>query len=67
MDLCSKRIAGWNLDDSLAIEAFQRAIRRWPAPEVHHSDRGVQYATQDFRNTLKIYSVIPSMSRKACC
>ena len=71
MDLCSKRIAGWNLDNSLAaplaIEAFQRAVRRWPAPGLHHSDRGVQYAAQDFRNTLKIYNVIPSMSRKGCC
>ena len=71
MDLCSKRIAGWNLDDSLAaplaVEAFQRAVRRWPAPELHHSDRGVQYAAQDFRNTLQLYNVTPSMSRKGCC
>ena len=71
MDLCSKRIAGWNLDDSLAaplaIEAFQRAVRRWPAPELHHSDRGVQYAAQDFRDRLKVYNVTPSMSRKGCC
>jgi transposase InsO family protein len=41
---------------------------RWPsAPALHHSDRGVQYAAQDFRQTLKIYDVSPSMSRKACC
>ena len=71
MDLCSKRIAGWNLDDSLAaplaVEAFQRAVRSWSAPMLHHSDRGVQYAAQEFRNTLKIYNVAPSMSRKGCC
>jgi putative transposase len=71
MDLCSKRIAGWKLDDSLAtplvLEAFQRAVSSWSAPVLHHSDRGVQYAAQDFRKTLKFYDVIPSMSRKACC
>jgi putative transposase len=49
------------------VEAFQRAVRNWSAPALHHSDRGVQYAAQDFRETLKIYHVIPSMSRKACC
>lgn len=72
MDLCSKRIAGWNLDDSLAaplvVDAFERAVQSWSTvPELHHSDRGVQYAAQDFRQTLKIYAVTPSMSRKACC
>ena len=41
---------------------------RWPsAPALHHSDRGVQYAAKDFPQTLKIYDVSPSMSRKACC
>jgi transposase InsO family protein len=71
MDLCSKRIAGWKLDDSLAaplvIEAFQRAVSSWSAPALHHSDRGVQYAAQDFRQRLNIYGVTPSMSRKANC
>jgi transposase InsO family protein len=71
MDLCSRRVAGWNLDDSLAaplvVEAFQRAVKCWSAPVLHHSDRGVQYAAQDFRNTLKSYNVTPSMSRKGCC
>jgi putative transposase len=46
MDLCSKRIAGWKLDDSLAaplvVEAFQRAVSSWSAPALHHSDRGIQ-------------------------
>jgi putative transposase len=71
MDLCSKRIAGWKLDHSLAaplvVEAFQRAVSSWSAPALHHSDRGVQYAAQDFRQVLQIYHVIPSMSRKANC
>jgi len=71
MDLCSRRLAGWDLDDSLAtplvVEAFQRATKRWQAPRMHHSDRGVQYASQLFRNTLKSHNVTPSMSRKANC
>jgi putative transposase len=72
MDLCSKRLAGWKLDNSLAaplvVEAFERAVRSWSkVPELHHSDRGVQYAAQDFRKALQTYDVTPSMSRKACC
>jgi putative transposase len=71
MDLCSKRLAGWKLDSSLTaplvVEAFARAVKNWSAPKLHHSDRGVQYAAQDFRQALKSHEVIPSMSRKACC
>jgi hypothetical protein len=36
------------------------------APALHHSDRGVQYAAQDFRKLLKTHDVLP-MSRKICC
>jgi putative transposase len=72
MDLCSKRLAGWKLDNSLAaplvVEAFERAVRGWSTvPELHHSDRGVQYAASNFRHLLKAYQITPSMSRKACC
>jgi putative transposase len=72
MDLCSKRLAGWKLDNSLAaplvVEAFERAVRSWSTvPALHHSDRGVQYAAQDFRKALQTYNVTPSMSRRACC
>jgi putative transposase len=49
------------------IEAFQRAVSSWSAPALHHSDRGVQYAAQDFRQQLNIYGVTPGMSRKANC
>jgi putative transposase len=71
LDLCSKRLAGWKLDSSLTaplvVEAFARAVKNWSAPKLHHSDRGVQYAAQDFRQALKSHEVIPSMSRRACC
>jgi putative transposase len=72
MDLCSRRIVGWKLDSSLAaplvVDAFQRALKGWAvAPRVHHSDRGIQYATASFRQLLQAHQVQPSMSRKANC
>jgi putative transposase len=71
MDLCSKRLVGWKLDNSLAtplvLEAFQRAVKTWSAPALHHSDRGIQYAAQAFRQALQFYQVTPSMSRQANC
>jgi putative transposase len=72
LDLCSKRLAGWklgySLEAELVIEAFGRAVKLWNvAPEIHHSDRGVQYASKDFRRVLDLHEVSASMSRKACC
>jgi putative transposase len=69
MDLYSRTIVGWKLADSLAapivLEAFQRAVKAWSVPEIHHSDRGIQYAAGDFRRELKAYGVSSSMSAKA--
>ena len=72
LDLCSKRLVGWKLSSSLATplvqEAFERALKLWPVgPQLHHSDRGVQYASSAFRQLLLSHQVTPSMSRKACC
>ena len=72
LDLCSKRLVGWKLSPSLATplveEAFQRALKLWPGgPELHHSDRGIQYASSAFRQLLHSNQVTLSMSRKACC
>ena len=72
LDLCSKRLLGWKLSTSLASsvvqEAFERALKLWSvAPQIHHSDRGVQYASSSFRQLLDSYQVSASMSRKACC
>ena len=72
LDLCSKRVAGWKLSSSLAAplvqEAFERAVKLWSVcPVLHHSDRGIQYASSSFRELLNFYQVIPSMSRQACC
>jgi putative transposase len=72
LDLCSKRLVGWKLSTSLATplveEAFQRALKLSPGgPGLHHSDRGIQYASSAFRQLLLSSKVTPSMSRKACC
>jgi transposase InsO family protein len=70
LDACSRRVIGWALDrtleDDLAIAALQMALqRRSPAPGlVHHSDRGVQYASRDYTGLLLDHGCIISMSRK---
>jgi transposase InsO family protein len=73
MDLCSRRIVGYALQDtmdrSLVLSALNQAVRiRQPAPGlIHHSDRGVQYAAHGYRQRLSEHGIVPSMSRRACC
>jgi len=73
MDLFSRHIVGWGLRDSLnsdlAIQAQQQALRkRRPAAGwLCHSDRGVQYTSQDYRQLLKQNKGVASMSRKGNC
>ena len=73
LDRCSRRVVGWQLKDSLetalVTEALARAQReRLPGPGLlHHSDRGVQYASSACRALLATYQMEPSMSRKANC
>lgn len=73
MDLCSRRILGWSLgariDSSLVKQALSQAwATRRPAPGlVHHSDRGVQYASSAFRALLHSLQILPSMSGRAYC
>jgi putative transposase len=73
IDLFSRIVVGWDLSDSLerhsAIRAFHKAIvRRRPAPGLMvHSDRGIQFASSDFRAELNRYGCIQSMSRKGNC
>jgi transposase InsO family protein len=69
MDAFSRKVVGWNLDRSLAtalpLQALRSAIAlRRPAPGlIHHSDRGVQYASAAYVDTLLKHGMIPSMSR----
>jgi putative transposase len=70
LDAYSRRVIGWalerSLEDDLCIAALQMALRlRWPAPGgVHHSDRGIQYASHDYTDVLKEHQIRISMSRK---
>lgn len=70
LDACSRRVIGWALDRTLEHELAQAALamaldRRTLLPGlVHHSDRGVQYASCDYTNLLKDRGVQISMSRK---
>ena len=58
---------GPNLTAQLTVSALQRAIeKRQPRPGlVHHSDRGIQYAAQEYTDILEQHGIIPSMSRPA--
>lgn len=73
IDLFSRHIVGWDLSDSLerfsAINALNKAIlRRRPGQGLMvHSDRGIQYASKDFRKLLVKHGFIQSMSRKGNC
>ena len=71
LDAYSRKVVGWELDRTLAarlvIAALEKAIaERNPASGlVHHSDRGVQYACDDYVRELNKHGMIPSMSRPA--
>jgi putative transposase len=73
MDLYSRRIVGWAMRDHMRTElplaALQMAIsaQRPNAGLIHHSDRGVQYASHDYRTALAASGITASMSRKGDC
>jgi transposase InsO family protein len=70
LDAFSRRVIGWALDrhleDDLTVAALAMALeRRKPSAGLtHHSDRGVQYASNDYTTLLKQHAVRISMSRK---
>jgi transposase InsO family protein len=73
IDVYSRRVVGWamrpSLSRELAIEALRRALElRRPAPGlVHHTDRGCQYASRDYRRLLAGAGITTSMSRSGNC
>ena len=73
LDLFSRRVVGWAVSESndtaLALLALERSRgSRRPAPGlVHHSDRGSPYASADYRDALKTYGMVASMSRSGDC
>jgi putative transposase len=73
LDLASRRVVGWamreTMDVTLATDALTMAVaQRQPARGLlHHSDRGVQYAAQEYRALLAQHGMIASMSRRGNC
>jgi putative transposase len=73
MDLCSRMIVGWSMAEHMKTElvsdALQMAIaRRSPGQGLlHHSDRGVQYASEDYMHLLQSNYMEASMSGKGDC
>ena len=71
LDAFSRRVVGWSLDRNLtsrlSLAALAQAIAtRQPLPGlIHHSDRGVQYCSQEYRAVLDKHEMVPSMSRPA--
>jgi putative transposase len=71
LDACSRRVIGWALDrtleDELTLSALRMALKRRSTASglVHHSDRGTQYASNDYTDLLKANGIEISMSRKA--
>jgi transposase InsO family protein len=71
LDAFSRKVVGWalerNLTARLPLLALERAIvaRQPAAGLVHHSDRGVQYASEPYLRVLRSQGMLPSMSRPA--
>jgi putative transposase len=73
MDLYSRRIVGWSMSRwmsrRLVVDALRMAVesRRPAGPLVHHSDRGGQYSSDDFRDELAKHGIDCSMSSTGNC
>ncbi len=73
MDLYSRRIVGWStadhLETGLCLDALRRALGHRTGVDglIHHSDRGVQYASARYRDALDAHGIECSMSRRANC
>lgn len=73
MDLCSRRIIGWSMAEHMRTELVCDALNmalaaRSPGAELlHHSDRGVQYACEDYQRLLAARGITVSMSGVGDC
>jgi transposase InsO family protein len=73
MDLYSRRIVGWSLARTMTVDLVKNALlmaigRRSPKQGlIHHSDRGIQYACDEYRQLLQRNQIISSMSRSGNC
>ena len=73
IDLCSRKIVGWSMADHMQVELVSDALkmaiaRRRPGEGLlHHSDRGIQYASEDYMYLLQTHEMQISMSGKGNC
>lgn len=73
MDLYTRKIVGWSVDSrmikELVLKAVDRAYHQQQPKQtvLHHSDRGSQYASQEYQERLSRYNMRCSMSRKGNC
>lgn len=73
LDLCTREIVGWRLQNRMTSDLVLGALGDAYAAKkpkkglLHHSDRGSQYASDDYRKRLKDYKMVASMSRKGNC
>ena len=74
LDLFSRKVVGWSISESLATPLVSTTLRnaieaRKPDTKslLHHSDRGSQYASDDYQKTLRTLNITCSMSRTGCC
>jgi transposase InsO family protein len=73
IDLCSRRIVGWSMSGSMETTLVRDALamalktRKPPAGLLHHSDRGVQYTSREYRGLLESIGAECSMSRTGNC
>ena len=73
LDLCSRKVVGWQLGNGmgadLVIAALRRAlaVRQPPSGLMHHSDRGSQYTSQAYRSLADLNGIEVSMSRTGDC
>ncbi len=73
LDLFSRRVVGYamseQIDRALVLEALRKALVQRPGARdlIHHSDRGSQYASHDYRDALDQAGITCSMSRRGNC
>lgn len=73
LDLFTREVVGWRLyghmETQLILDALKDAYETKKPTEglIHHSDRGAQYASNDYRNQLVEFNMVASMSRKGNC
>lgn len=73
LDCFSRKIIGWAMDDAmptdLVADALKMALQqRQPEGDlIHHSDRGVQYASEDYQQLLARHGITVSMSGRGNC